>query len=119
MAPIATTNDPKLAQAGEDNLNRRLDASYYSNHQNSLSEGKSTRKTSRGTSSFEERAVKKKTTRLAIQTTKPGKLPTEYGKNCQELSSKILLKVIDFYLLSGICDLTNRDFFHLLGFFLY
>lgn len=31
MAPIATTNDPKLAQAGEDALNGRSDASYYSN----------------------------------------------------------------------------------------
>lgn len=41
MAPIATTNDPKLAQAGEDALNRRSDASYYSNnHKNGLSEGK-------------------------------------------------------------------------------
>lgn len=39
MAPIATTNDPKQAQAGEDALNRRSDASYYSNHKNGLSEG--------------------------------------------------------------------------------
>lgn len=39
MAPIATTNDPKLAQAGEDALNGRTDASYYSNHKNGISEG--------------------------------------------------------------------------------
>lgn len=40
MAPIATTNDPKLAQAGENALNHRSDASYYNNHKNGLNEGK-------------------------------------------------------------------------------
>lgn len=41
MAPIATTNDPKQAhQQGEEApLNRRPDASYYSNHKNGLNEG--------------------------------------------------------------------------------
>lgn len=43
MAPIATTNDPKQAhhqhQDVETALNRRPDASYYSNHKNGLNEG--------------------------------------------------------------------------------
>lgn len=43
MAPIATTNDPKLAQAGgEDALNHRSDASYYRKHKNGLNEGSRT-----------------------------------------------------------------------------
>lgn len=43
MAPIATTNDPKLAQAGgEDVLSHRSDASYYRNHKNGLNEGSRT-----------------------------------------------------------------------------
>lgn len=43
MAPIATTNDPKLAQAGgEDALSHRSDASYYRNHKNGLNKGSRT-----------------------------------------------------------------------------